>query len=110
RDLDRRLAEEQSVVADVGLHRDVASLARPGDPPRLVAVLARIGHRKAGAGGDDLTALDLLVVDRRGRQVQPDVGPLLTLGQTDQNAAANHDQALVVAAHGRRYEMDGKGG
>ncbi len=102
RDFDRRLAEEQRVVADLGLHRQVLHLGAAGVCfPRLVVHARGLGHRGAGAGGDDPPALHLPAFDGGRRQIEADVRALLPFLGSDQHTIAHDDQAFRVIRHVR---------
>src|SRR4051812_7165031 len=58
------------------------------------------GHRLARSGGDDRSSLHRLAVDRGGRKVEADLGPLFTVLDFDEHAVAHHDELFVVADHG----------
>src|SRR5690242_15043811 len=77
RDLDRGLPEKERVIAPACLHRQEPRLARR-DAPGLVDVRVRTRHGQAGAGRDDLATLHRLIVDRRRRQIEPDVRALFS--------------------------------
>src|SRR5947207_480175 len=65
RDLDRRLPEEQPVVADLGLHGEVLDV-RAVDLPWLVVHAGGLGHGRPRPSRDDATALYLAALDSRG--------------------------------------------
>src|SRR5215831_2824576 len=98
--LDRRLAEKERVIAGACLHRN--ELRRPlRHPPRLVAEGIRTRHGEARTGRNDGPTLHGLILERRRRQVQSDIRPLLALFATDENAIADDDELLVALDHQR---------
>src|SRR6185437_7758836 len=94
RDLDRRLAEEQGVVARLRLHGN-----EPGGAlrrsPWLVGKGIGARHWQAWAGGDDRAALHRLIVYRSRRQIQADVRPLLAIFHAHEHSVADDDELLV---------------
>src|SRR5207237_8498302 len=84
-------------------HRPVAHRG-PVNPPRLVVHARRLGHGCAGPGGEDAAPLHLAGLDRRGRQIQADVGALLPLLGGDEDTVPDDDQALRrLVRHGAEY-------
>ena len=90
-DFDTRLTEEQRVVADARLHRHESRFTACR-APRLVAQLPGIGHRKAGTGSRDTSALHGLIVHGGRRKVEAHLAPLLTLLERNEDAVAHDDQ------------------
>src|SRR5438876_1815705 len=103
RDLHGSLAEEQRVVPHPRLHRQVLHVGT-ADFPGLVVHARRLGHWRARPGRDDATALDLAALDRSRREVQADIGALLPLFGSDEDAVTDDDQALGgLVRHGLQY-------
>src|SRR2546426_8248517 len=103
RDLNGGLAEEQGVVPDPRLHRQVLDVGA-ADFPGLIVHAGWLGHRRARSGGDDPAALYLPALDRGGREVETDVGALLSLFGSDEHTVTDHDQALGgLVRHGLQY-------
>src|SRR6185312_13871545 len=96
RDLDACLTEEQRVVADARLHWHESRLASRR-APWLVAQLAGIRHRKAGASGRNAPALHRLTIHCRRRQIQPHLAAFFALFECDEHAIADHDEGLRAA-------------
>src|SRR3989441_10496675 len=103
RNLHRRLAKEQRVVAELRLHRQVFHVGA-ADLPRLVVHARRLGHRRARARGDDAATLYLATLERRRPAGEADVGPLLALLRRAEHAVPHDDQALGrLVRHGDQY-------
>src|SRR5207249_2409242 len=99
-DFDRGFAEEQRVIAGLRLGRQIFHFGTSAvDLPRLLVHARGLRHRGPWSGRDDAPALDLPSFDRRGGQIEADIGPLLALLGNDEDAVANDDQALRVVRH-----------
>src|SRR5438094_8970220 len=105
RDLHSSFAEEQRVVPNPRLHRQVLDVGS-ADLPRLIIHARRLGHRRARPGRYHPAALDLPAFDRGRREVQADVGALLPLFGSDEHAVTDHDQTLGgFVRHGVQYTI-----
>src|SRR5260370_20359883 len=103
RDLHRRLAKEQGVVAGPRLHRQILDVGA-ADLPRLVVHAGGLGHRGAGPRRHDPPTLDLARLDRGGRQIEPHVGALFSLLGRDEHPVPHDDQTLgSLVRHGLQY-------
>src|SRR5204862_1271812 len=99
RDLDCCLAKKERVVAEPSLHGHEAHLTRRL-LPWLFAVRIERRHRLPGPSGDDRSTLHRLAVDRRRREIEADLCPLLAVLGFDEDAVADDDELFVVADHG----------
>src|SRR5205823_3365476 len=105
RDLHGSLAEEQRVIPNPRLHRQVLDVGS-ADLPGLIIHARRLGHRGARPGRYHPAALNLPGFDRGRREVQADVGALLPLFGSDEHAVTDHDQALGgLVRHGVQYTI-----
>src|SRR3989442_2168156 len=103
RDLDGGLAEEQRVVPDSRLHRQILDVGA-ADLPGLVVHARGLGHRRARPGRHDPAALHLAALDCGRGEVETDVGALLALFGRDEHTVADADQALWgLVRHGLQY-------
>src|SRR2546426_866272 len=103
RDLDGGLAEEQRVVPDSRLHRQILDVGA-ADLPGLVVHARGLGHRRARPGRHDPAALHLAALDCGRGEVETDVGALLALFGCDEHTVADDDRALGgLVRHGLQY-------
>src|SRR6266545_1295704 len=105
RDLDGSLAEEQGVVPDPRLHRQVLDVGA-ADLPRLIVHARGLGHGRARPGGHDPAALYLPALDRGRGEVETDVGALFALFGSDEHTVTDDDQTLgSLVRHGLQYTL-----
>src|SRR5207249_6515624 len=98
-DLHRSLAEEDRVVAHLGLHAPAPPLLR-FQLPRLFVKAAEVGDRGARTRRYDQTGLHLLGIDRGGRQVEAHPGALIPVLRGDENPIAYDEKLLHGEFHG----------
>src|SRR5574341_458000 len=97
-DLHRRLAKEDGVVTLPRLHREVAHVPT-GRLPGLVLVAGDVADGQPRTGREHPTALHLLRLNRRGRQVQAHARAVLPLLRRDQHSIPDDDQFLPRVCH-----------
>src|SRR3989454_12090818 len=93
RDLDGGLAEEQRVVPDPRLHRQILDVGA-ADLPGLVVHARGLGHRRARPGRHDPAALHLAALDCGRGEGETHVCARLALVGCGEHTGAYYDQAL----------------